>query len=74
MEATQNKQNATFQITGDWNAQSKELKKKYSRLTDADLKFEPGKEEDMLKRVVARLGKKREEVIKIIRKDQPGLV
>jgi hypothetical protein len=60
-----------FKITGDWTVQSKQLKEKYSQLTDADLKFEPGKENDLLKRVETRLNKKREEVINIIKKGQP---
>jgi hypothetical protein len=40
-------------------------------LTDADLKFETGKEEDLLKRIETRLNKKRDEVINNIRKGQP---
>ena len=71
MQATQNKQNGTFRITGDWNAQSTELKKKYTTLTDSDLKFETGKEDELLKRVENRLSKNREEVIKIINDGQP---
>jgi hypothetical protein len=39
-------------------------------LTDADLKFEAGKENDLLQRVQTRLNKKREEVINIIKKFQ----
>jgi uncharacterized protein YjbJ (UPF0337 family) len=70
METTKNKQSATFKIAGNWNEQSKQLKEKYSQLTDADLKFETGKEEELLKRVETRLGKKREEVINMINKSQ----
>ncbi len=61
-----------FKITGNWEAQSRVLKEKFSQLTDADLKFEPGKETDMLKRVETRLNKKREEVINIINKGMPS--
>jgi hypothetical protein len=69
---TENKQNnETFKITGDWNIQSKELKTKFSRLTDSDLKYETGKENELLSRVQARLGKNREEVISIIKQNQP---
>jgi hypothetical protein len=40
-------------------------------LTDSDLKFESGREDDLLERVEARLHKKRDEVIDIIKKGQP---
>lgn len=58
----------TFKITGDWSKQATELKEKYSQLTDADLKFEAGKENELLGRVETKLNKKREEVINIINK------
>lgn len=47
MEATTNKSAETFKITGNWDAQSKELKQKFSQLTDADLKVEAGKENEI---------------------------
>ena len=66
-----NRSNVPFKINGDWKAQSKILKEKFPQLTDADLSFEDGKEEDLLKKVETRLNKKREEVVNIIRKGQP---
>jgi len=69
---TKTNTNGEFKMTGDWAAQSKELKGKFSQLTDSDLKFEPGKENDLLKRVETRLNKKRDEVINIIKKVQPA--
>jgi len=39
------------------------LKEKYSQLTDADLKFEAGKENELLGKVETKLNKKREEVL-----------
>ena len=60
-----------FKITGNWSDQSKQLKTKYSQLTDEDLKFEEGKENDLIKRVETRLNKNREEVVSIIKKVQP---
>lgn len=57
-----------FKVTGDWGSQSKKLKEKFTQLTDEDLVFEAGKENEMLSRVEARLHKNREEVIGIIRK------
>jgi hypothetical protein len=64
------KNTEAFKITGNWDAQSKELKGKYSQLTDADLAFETGKENELLSRVESRLNKKRDEVINIIKKGQ----
>lgn len=74
MENSNKKAEESFKITGNWETQSKELKSKFSQLTDADLKFETGKENDLLKRVETRLNKKREEVINIIKKGQPKVV
>jgi hypothetical protein len=70
MENTQNK-TEDFKITGNWEDQSKQLKEKYTQLTDADLKFEVGMENELLTRIQGRLNKKREEVISIIQKGQP---
>ena len=62
----------TFKMRGDWNDQSKQLKAKFSQLTDEDLKFEEGKENDLLQRVETRLSKTREEILSIIKKIQPA--
>ena len=70
MKAEQPKNDGTFKITGNWDVQSKSLKKKFNQLTDADLKFEHGKENELLGRIENRLHKKRDEVIKIIRSEQ----
>lgn len=60
-----------FRIVGNWDIQSKRLKEKFSQLTDADLKFEAGKEIELLTRVESRLNKQRHEVISIIKRGQP---
>ena len=72
---TDTKKAEKFTITGNWDVQSKNLKEKYTQLTDSDLKFETGKENELLARVETRLGKKREEVINIIKQaeTQPAL-
>ena len=62
----------TFKMRGDWNDQSKQLKAKFSQLTDEDLKFAEGKENDLLQRVETRLSKTREEILSIIKKIQPA--
>ncbi len=71
MHFEKNKVNENFKITGNWQPQSKLLQEKYSQLTAADLEFEPGKEEELIKRVETRLNKKREEVINILKKGMP---
>jgi uncharacterized protein YjbJ (UPF0337 family) len=70
MDTNQNKVAEAFKMSGNWETQSKQLKAKYSGLTDADLKFEVGKEDDLLGRIEHRLNKKRDEVIDIIKKVQ----
>lgn len=72
METNHKNEQATFKIGANWGAQSKQLKEKFSQLTDSDLKFEAGKENDLLNRVEKRLNKKRDEVIQIINKHQPA--
>lgn len=67
METTQKKTEVTFKIAGNWEAQSKQLKSKYPQLTDADLKFETGKESELISRLQSRLGKNRQEVIDILK-------
>lgn len=71
MENTNNPQDKkpAFKIT-NWNDSSKKLKEQFSQLTESDLKFETGKEEDLLKRLENRLNKKRPEVIDLINKHQ----
>jgi hypothetical protein len=59
-----------FKVTGNWKNQSNELKKSYSQLTEEDLKFEPGKENELLSRIENRLHKNRAEVINLIKNAQ----
>jgi hypothetical protein len=70
MDPIQGKSTEAFKITGNWEAQSKQLQEKFSQLTDSDLKFEVGKENELLHRVENRLNKNRDEVINIIKKGQ----
>ncbi len=57
-----------FTISGDWSKQSRMLKEKFAQLTDEDLAFQPGKEEELLARLVERLNKGPQEVTNIINK------
>ncbi len=70
METTHTKTSEKFRITGSFTALSKKLKDKYPQLTDADLKFESGKEDEMIGRLEKRLHKNHEEVIQILNKMQ----
>jgi len=74
MDAKNNKSTEALKISGDWSQQADALKDKYPNLTDSDLKFERGREDDLIKRMELRLHKKREEVINIIKKVQPATV
>lgn len=49
-------------IEGNWNVIKGKLKQKYAQLTDDDLVYVKGKEEELLGRIQARLGKTRDEV------------
>lgn len=74
MEAKHNKSTEALKISGDWSQQADTLKDNYPKLTDSDLKFERGREDDLIKRMELRLHKKREEIINIIKKVQPATV
>ena len=49
-------------LKGHWNEIKGKLKQKYAQLTDDDLKFAEGKEDEMLGRLQKRLGKSKEDV------------
>ncbi len=55
-----------LQFKGTWNEMKGKLKQKYAQLTDDDLIFLEGKEDELLGRLQIRLGKTKEEVIKEI--------
>ena len=56
----------TTELKGNWNEMKGKLKQKFANLTDDDLMFAEGKEEELFGRVQTRLGKTNEEVRKII--------
>ncbi len=53
-------------VKGNWNEQKGKLKKKFAILTDNDLMFKEGKEEEMIGKLQIKLGKTKEEFQKII--------
>jgi uncharacterized protein YjbJ (UPF0337 family) len=51
-----------LQLKGSWNEVKGKLKQKYARLTDDDLTFAEGKDDELLGRLEKRLGKTKEEL------------
>ena len=51
---------------GNWNEVKGKLKQKYAQLTDDDLLYSEGKEEELLGRLQQRLGKTRAEIEDIL--------
>jgi uncharacterized protein YjbJ (UPF0337 family) len=56
-----------LEIKGNWNQLKGKLKKKYSQLTDDDLKYAEGHEDELVGRIQEKTGKTRDEVVKEIR-------
>ncbi len=52
----------TMNLKGNWNEIKGKLKQKYGQLTDDDLTFAEGKEDELLGRLQKRLGKSKEDV------------
>jgi uncharacterized protein YjbJ (UPF0337 family) len=52
----------TLRIKGDWNVAKGKLKEKYQNLTDDDLSYSEGREDDLLERIEKASGAKREEI------------
>jgi len=51
-----------LQFKGSWNEVKGKLKQKYGQLTDDDLSFAEGKDEELLGRLQKRLGRTKEEL------------
>ena len=58
----------TFKINGNWKEISGKLKQQYAILTDNDLLFVKGKEEELIGRLQSVLGKTKEEIRNILAK------
>lgn len=56
-----------LEIKGDWNIIRGKLKQKWAMLTDDDLKFATGKQEELMGRIQKRTGESREAVEKAIK-------
>ena len=53
-------------LKGDWNVAKGKLKQKYAQLTDDDLAYEKGREDELLGRVQKRVGQTREEIERVV--------
>ena len=51
-----------LQLKGNWNEIKGKLKQKYGQLTDDDLTFAEGKDDELLGRLQQRLGRTKEEI------------
>ncbi|MDI6049705.1 MAG: CsbD family protein [Flavobacterium sp.] len=56
----------SIELTGNWEEQKGKLKQKFAALTENDLLFTEGKKEEMLRKLQIKLGKTKEEILKII--------
>ena len=52
----------TLKLKGQWNEIKGKLKQKYGTLTDDDLAFSEGKEDELLGRLQKKLGTSKEEL------------
>ena len=50
----------TLEIKGDWNIIKGKLKQKWAKLTDDDLQYAEGKQDELLGRIQKRTGETRE--------------
>ncbi|MBP1651139.1 MAG: CsbD family protein [Bacteroidetes bacterium] len=57
----------TLQIKGAWNEIKGKIKQQYADLTDDDLLYEEGQEDRLIGKIQQKLGKSRDEVIKMLK-------
>jgi len=57
----------TLEIKGDWNITKGKLKQKWAKLTDSDLTYVEGQNEELLGRIQKRTGESREAVEKALK-------
>ena len=57
-----------LQFRGSWNEIKGKLKQQYGNLTDDDLVFAEGKEDELLGRLQKKLGKSKDDVREMIEK------
>ncbi len=57
---------ATYKIKANWKVLKGKVKQEYSELTDDDLKYVEGKEDELIGRIQKKIGKTKEEVNEFI--------
>ncbi len=57
----------TLEIKGDWNITKGKLKQQRAKLTDYDLQFLEGKQDELVGRIQKRTGESREAIEKAIK-------
>ncbi len=57
-----------LRIKGNWNEIKGKLKQKYAELTDDDLQYTEGNEDQLIGRLQKKLGKSKDEVRRMINK------
>ena len=55
-----------LKMKGDWNQTKGKIKQAYGDLSDDDLKYEEGKDDELVGRLQKKIGKTKDEVIKWI--------
>lgn len=58
----------TLTLRGNWNEMKGKLKQKYANLTDDDLLFEEGKEDELFGRLQQKTGETKEKIRDFIEK------
>mgnify|MGYP000518139079 CR=1 FL=1 len=56
-----------LEIKGNWNETKGKLKEKFGELTDDDLAFEEGQEDQLVGQIQKKTGKTRDEMVKAIK-------
>ena len=54
---------SNWKLKGTWNELKGKVKQQYAELTDDDLLYEEGKEEELIGRIQKKTGKARDEVV-----------
>jgi len=54
---------ANLNLKGTWNELKGKVKQKYAELTDDDLLYEEGQDDELIGRLQSKLGKTRDEVV-----------
>ena len=55
-----------LELKGDWNITKGKIKQKWANLTDDDLQFVAGKEDELIGRIQKRTGEARENVERVL--------